>query len=95
MAEPHHCFSRIKNLLLVFLKEAWLYYHQARNSKTVTERFSVSSSIRAKAQTAGISFSYYLREISRPRSADFFFVKEGNLLLYRQEILNVSPIQEN
>ena len=75
MAEPHYYFSRIKNLLLVFLKEAWY---------TII-----------KLEIAKLFFFIYLREISRLRSADFFFVKEGNLPLYKQEILNVSPIQEN
>ena len=54
----------IRNLLVLF--KLWeLYYLQARNSKQITELYSVSSSVRAKAQTDGISFSYNLLESSR------------------------------
>ncbi|HGA1361493.1 TPA: hypothetical protein ACIRJA_001820, partial [Streptococcus suis] len=44
------------NSLLVSLKFGELYFIQARNSETFTEIVSISSSVRAKAQTAGISF---------------------------------------
>lgn len=44
------------NSVLVSLKLGELYYIQARNSETFTEIVSVSSSVRAKVQTAGISF---------------------------------------
>ena len=60
----------IRNLLVLF--KLWeLYYLQARNSKQITELYSVSSSVRAKAQTDGISFSYNLLESSRQWSAVF------------------------
>ncbi len=44
------------NSVLVSLKLGELYSIQARNSETFTEIVSISSSVRAKAQTAGISF---------------------------------------
>ena len=60
----------IRNILALF--KLWeLYYIQARNSKQLTELYSVSSSVRAKAQTDGISFSYNLLESSRQWSAVF------------------------
>ena len=60
----------IRNILALF--KLWeLYYLQARNSKQITELYLVSSSVRAKAQTDGISFSYNLLESSRQWSAVF------------------------